>query len=90
MVRLEQLYPLPEHELTPLLARYPASTQIVWAQEEPRNMGAWTFLRLLAGREFWHGRRIKCVAREESASPATGSAAAHRREQSRLVDLALA
>ncbi|MGE0455057.1 MAG: 2-oxoglutarate dehydrogenase E1 component [Vicinamibacteria bacterium] len=90
VVRIEQLYPLPEHELTPLLARYPASTQIVWAQEEPRNMGAWTFLRLLAGREFWHGRRIKCVAREESASPATGSAAAHRREQSQLVDLALA
>jgi len=90
VVRLEQLYPLPEHELKPLLARYPASTQIVWAQEEPRNMGAWTFLRLLAGREFWHGRRIKCVAREESASPATGSAAAHKHEQARLVELALA
>jgi 2-oxoglutarate dehydrogenase E1 component len=52
-------------------------------------MGAWTFLGLNAER-LWPGRRVGCVARAESASPATGSASAHKREQQQLVEEALA
>ncbi len=89
VVRLEQLYPVPDRELQELLRDYPERTELLWVQEEPRNMGAWTFLRLLAGKDFWGGRRVRCVAREESASPATGSAAAHEREQRALVEHAL-
>jgi 2-oxoglutarate dehydrogenase E1 component len=89
LVRLEQLYPVPARELQALLRGYPERTQLVWVQEEPRNMGAWTFLRLLAGKDFWGGRRVRCVAREESATPATGSASWHEREQQALVEHAL-
>jgi len=89
VVRLEQLYPFPERELQALLSAYPERTSLVWVQEEPRNMGAWTFLRLLAGKEFWGGRRVRCIARDESASASTGSAAAHKREQQALVEHAV-
>jgi 2-oxoglutarate dehydrogenase E1 component len=89
VVRLEQLYPVPDRELQELLRAYPERTELVWVQEEPRNMGAWTFLRLLAGKDFWGGRRVRCVAREESASPAAGSVASHEREQRALVEHAL-
>ena len=87
IARIEQLYPVPARELQPLLAEYLEQTPIVWVQEEPRNMGAWTFLRLLA--DFWGERRVRCIAREESASPATGSPAAHKREQQGLIEAAL-
>ena len=89
VLRLEQLYPPPDRELAAALGRYPESSRLVWVQEEPRNMGAWTFLGLAAD-HLWPGRDVTCVSRPESASPATGSAAAHRREQARLVDEALA
>jgi 2-oxoglutarate dehydrogenase E1 component len=89
IARLEQLYPVPGRELQPLLAEYPERTPLVWVQEEPRNMGAWAFLRLLAGKDFWGERRVRCVAREESASPATGSPSAHKREQQALIEAAL-
>jgi len=88
VLRLEQLYPLPDRELQAALGRYPADVPITWVQEEPRNMGAWTFLGLNSER-LWPGRSVGCVAREESASPATGSGAAHKREQQQLVDEAL-
>jgi len=90
VARIEQLYPEPAGELATLLTSYPESTRVVWVQEEPRNMGAWTFLRLLAEKGFWCGRAVECVAREESASPASGSGATHRREQAGLVEAALA
>jgi 2-oxoglutarate dehydrogenase E1 component len=89
LLRLEQLYPLPDRELQAALERYPSDVPITWVQEEPRNMGAWTFLGLNAER-LWPGRRVGCVARAESASPATGSASAHKREQQQLVEEALA
>jgi 2-oxoglutarate dehydrogenase E1 component len=89
VVRLEQLYPFPERELADLRAAHSAGAHFVWAQEEPRNMGAWPFLRQLDA-AVWGGRRVACVAREESASPATGSAAGHKQEQARLVEQALA
>ena len=45
IVRLEQLYPFPEAEFAAVLARYPNAPHVIWAQEEPRNMGAWAFAR---------------------------------------------
>jgi 2-oxoglutarate dehydrogenase E1 component len=83
LVRVEQLYPLDPEELNKALARYPESAKLVWVQEEPFNMGAWYYLRAR-----YSLRRISCVSRPESASPATGSAAAHRYEQQLLMDQA--
>ena len=89
IIRLEQLYPLSRSELDAALAPYANGTPLFWVQEDPWNMGAWYFLcaRLpgMLGGRFPLG----CVAREESASPATGSHASHKLEQSRLLDEAL-
>ncbi len=87
ILRVEQLYPWAEEELAEVLARYPTAREIVWVQEEPTNMGAlqflWPRLEKLAGK-----RALRAVARPESASPATGSSAAHRIEQLRLMEQA--
>ncbi len=93
LVRLEQVYPFPEAELIAELANYPHATELVWCQEEPQNMGAWTFLdRRLENLLTQTGNRIKrplYVGRPEAASPATGSLKRHNAEQSALVSKAL-
>jgi 2-oxoglutarate dehydrogenase E1 component len=85
---LEQLYPFPETELAAELDRFRGARDIVWVQEEPANMGALSFavprIEPLA-----RGRHVRTVKRSASASPATGSAKAHRLEQATLLDLAL-
>jgi 2-oxoglutarate dehydrogenase E1 component len=90
VVRLEQFYPFPQKRLRDVLAKYPAARKLVWAQEEPKNMGGWTFVEqrlesLLPGCE-----RAVYVGRSPSASPATGSYAIHQAEQAKLVAEALA
>ena len=84
IVRIEQLYPLRVEALEAEIGRYPALEALVWVQDEPANMGAATFLRpvleTLAG-----DRTFRCVSREASASPATGSHKAHAIEQERLL-----
>jgi 2-oxoglutarate decarboxylase len=89
IVRLEQFYPFPQKRLREVLAKYPAAKQLVWTQEEPKNMGGWTFVEqrlesLLSGCE-----RALYVGRSPSASPATGSYAIHQLEQAKLVAEAL-
>jgi 2-oxoglutarate dehydrogenase E1 component len=82
LVRLEQVYPFPAWKLAQILARYP-NAEIVWVQEEPRNMGAWTFVH-----GMWSGalaefgtqvgnRPIRYVGREIGSSPAVGSTKLH-------------
>ena len=87
LVRLEQAYPFPVEPLEEELERF-GGAEVVWAQEEPENMGAGrSVLRNMRDRlgvEAW------LVARPESASPATGSLTLHRKEQSELLDRALA
>jgi multifunctional 2-oxoglutarate metabolism enzyme len=89
VVRVEQLYPWPETELLVVLDRYPNVHEVCWVQEEPANMGAWNYVhgklhRLLRGRA-----ELRHVARKASASPASGSAKIHDREQRELVVAAL-
>jgi 2-oxoglutarate dehydrogenase complex dehydrogenase (E1) component-like enzyme len=73
IIRVEQLYPIPENEITEALASYPNVEQVWWAQEEPENMGPAAFalprLRVLARERA----EVRWVAREPSASSATGS-----------------
>ncbi len=80
IVRLEQLYPLRLELIEAALKRYPASAPVIWVQEEPENMGAWRFLRVQWGESLF-GRSFRGVTRPASASPATGSGAAHKLEQ---------
>ncbi|MBC8066883.1 MAG: 2-oxoglutarate dehydrogenase E1 component [Deltaproteobacteria bacterium] len=85
LVRIEQLYPFPRAQLLEALGRYGQATELVWAQEEPVNMGAWPFLRPLL--EGLAGKlSLRAVARAESASPATGSLQSHELENKMLLD----
>ncbi len=84
IVRLEQLYPLAPGPLAGALEPFDPQAPVLWVQEEPENMGAWRYLRVQWG-ELLHGRRFSGVHRPASASPATGSGAAHKLEQAELV-----
>ena len=87
LVRLEQIYPFPGEEIARVLSRYPAGAEIVWAQEEPRNMGAWRFVReaFLDGQADAGGRQPRYIGRKASASPAPGSHKLHVAEQEAIV-----
>jgi 2-oxoglutarate dehydrogenase complex dehydrogenase (E1) component-like enzyme len=88
IVRIEQFYPLANAVLEDALASYDAGTPAVWVQEEPENMGAWTYWRVRFGSSWLDRFPLSVVARAASASPATGSAAAHEREQAELLQRA--
>jgi len=88
LCRVEELYPFPLAALRDLRARHPEA-EVVWAQEEARNMGAWTFVNDRLRREEEHEIRPRYVGRPESASPATGYQEIHRREQERVVHEAM-
>ena len=92
VVRLERYYPFPVEELSEVLRAYPVTAELVWAQEEPANMGAWRFVRprFLDGdmKGFEH-RSPTYAGRDASASPAPGSHKVHVREQDELIAKAL-
>ena len=83
IIRVEQLYPLAENRLREMLKPFPKAAKLVWCQEEPQNMGAWTFIEPRFRRIFC--TEIAYAGREASASPAVGALARHKREQARLV-----
>jgi 2-oxoglutarate dehydrogenase E1 component len=89
IVRLEQYYPLSD-ALPRALARYREATPVVWVQEAPRNMGGWYFVNARKHEIFGGRHPLSVVSRPESASPATGSKAAHDLEQKMLIDEAFA
>ncbi len=91
IIRIEQYYPLKEECLVNALSSYQPGTDLAWVQEEPTNMGAWSFMKVrfgdcLADNQF----RLRRLSRVESASPSTGSASAHKLEQDELVESAFA
>ena len=90
IVRLEQLYPLSDEDLQAVLAHYADGVHVVWVQEEPENMGAWTFLRFRFGDHLFGRSPFSGVTRPASASPATGSGSAHKLEQAELLKEAFA
>ncbi|MEY3172762.1 MAG: 2-oxoglutarate dehydrogenase component [Planctomycetota bacterium] len=85
IVRIEQLYPFPTAALEAVLEAYPASTSYFWVQEEPRNQGAWGFLRMRFGERLLDRYAFRGISRPEAASPATGSAHSHRIEQQTIL-----
>ncbi|HVT43784.1 MAG TPA: multifunctional oxoglutarate decarboxylase/oxoglutarate dehydrogenase thiamine pyrophosphate-binding subunit/dihydrolipoyllysine-residue succinyltransferase subunit [Thermoanaerobaculia bacterium] len=87
--RLEQYYPWPQAALQSLLERYPNATDIVWVQEEPRNMGAWDFLDEKVIAMLRDGQTLRYLGRPLSASPSTGSHRRHEEQQKALVGAAL-
>ena len=81
IVRLEQLYPFPKNQVEQLILKYGKDTTYIWAQEEPENMGAWSFIL-----RFWNFGPIQCCARHSSASPASGSPKVHEIRHKEIID----
>jgi 2-oxoglutarate dehydrogenase E1 component len=92
ILRIEQLYAFPKEALAGALAPY-TNAEVVWCQEEPANMGAWTFVdrrieAVLRGLDI-KAKRPEYAGRDEAASPATGQAKVHAQQQESLVGAAL-
>ncbi|NBX25061.1 MAG: 2-oxoglutarate dehydrogenase E1 component [Planctomycetes bacterium] len=87
IVRVEQLHPFPADELKPVLDRF-AKAEVMWVQDEPRNMGAWRFIQ---GKMMDHfpTRSVGYIGRPDSASPAVGSLKMHTQQQERILTEAL-
>ena len=89
LVRVEELYPWPHEAIVRIMDLYPAIEQVVWAQEEPKNQGAWTYvqprLRASAGASVG----VRYVGRPERASPAEGYMDAHQAEQARIIAMVM-
>ncbi|HEX7630123.1 MAG TPA: 2-oxoglutarate dehydrogenase E1 component, partial [Candidatus Methylomirabilis sp.] len=90
VARLEQVAPFPADEVQALLDAYPHLRRLVWVQEEPENMGAWTWLQPQLARLCRGGVILQVVARPPSSSPAEGSASRHAATQQALVAAAFA
>jgi 2-oxoglutarate dehydrogenase E1 component len=90
IIRLEELYPLNEALLHEVFGFYAEGTPVVWVQEEPENMGAWRYLHNKYCDKFLGRHPFSRVSRAASASPATGSASTHKREQEQIINQAFA
>ncbi|MEO8207298.1 MAG: 2-oxoglutarate dehydrogenase E1 component, partial [Chthoniobacterales bacterium] len=84
LVRVEQMYPLHEKEVARICKGYKNAKQVVWCQEEPQNMGAWTFIQPRFNKIL--GREIAYSGRAASASPAVGASSIHKKQQVELVN----
>ena len=92
IIRLEEIYPFPSELLKKELQKYKLE-EIIWCQEESKNMGAWFFIRDYIDEIFNElniNIKLKYAGRVASASPATGYASYHKEEQKKLIDEALA
>jgi len=85
IIRVEQFYPFPKNLLSEQLSRYSTATDIRWVQEEPENMGGWSFMEPRLLKLLGPKQALRYVGRPASASPATGSHTIHQMEQQRLV-----
>jgi 2-oxoglutarate dehydrogenase E1 component len=86
IIRIEELYPFPVTEIRALLETYKNAQETVWLQEEPCNMGAWSFVQPRLRKLLRAEQRLRYVGRPEMASPAEGWADVHAAEQRRLVE----
>jgi multifunctional 2-oxoglutarate metabolism enzyme len=90
IVRVEQLYPVPDRQLAAVLDRYPNAEDVRWVQEEPANQGAWPFLGLELPEKLPRLVGIRRVSRRRMAAPAAGSSKVHEVEQTAILNEALA
>lgn len=89
LIRLEQFYPFPKARLQEIVSSYPNAKELFWCQEEPKNMGGWTFVSPRILGMFATSKLTRYIGRHASASPATGSYSLHDLEQKKLVSEAL-
>ena len=90
LFRIEQLYPLPKGQLEKIVAKYKNAKKHIWAQEEPKNMGAWfsvrDYIQWTLETINANNREISYIGRSPDASPATGYAKRHNSQQQEIID----
>src|SRR5699024_5481397 len=89
IARLEQFYPFPDEDVAAFFKEYINIQEVVWCQEEPRNMGAWHFVTHRISQQLQEGQKLRYAGRQASASPAAGQMKIHKREQELLIKEAL-
>ena len=89
IISLEQLYPFPFKGIQEALKKYTKLKEIVWVQEEPKNMGAWTFVEPRLNAAAPKGLSVSYIGRKRRSSPAEGDAIAHKIEQNRIITAAI-
>ena len=82
MVRIEQLFPLPAQQMRDLIKKYKNADDIVWAQEEPRNMGAYGFMMM----HFEESKSFRIASRRAYGAPAAGSSIRSKRRHQQVID----
>ncbi len=85
LIRIEQMYPFPKKQFSEILSKYSSAKEFLWVQEEPHNMGAWGFILRTVSPHLKCGK-LECIARPESASPATGSKKVHEQQQKEILE----
>jgi 2-oxoglutarate dehydrogenase E1 component len=85
IIRIEQLHPFPAKQIDQILSGYAKNAKIYWVQEEPENMGAWSYIL-----RVYKSTELELISRRSSASPATGYAKVHAKEQAEIVKKAFA
>lgn len=90
ILRVEQLYPFPHKVFAAELKKFPNATEVVWAQDEPQNQGAWFFVQHYIHENMIEGQKLGYSGRTASASPAVGYSHLHQEQQKALVDGAFA
>lgn len=88
IVRVEQLYPFPHKAFAAEMKRFPNATEVIWAQDEPQNQGAWFFVQHYIHENMVEGQKLGYAGRPASASPAVGYAHLHQEQQKALLDQA--
>lgn len=89
IARLEQFYPFPNKDVKDFLKQNKSVKDVVWCQEEPKNMGGWTFVAPRITNELQKGQKLRYAGRQASASPAAGQMKVHQAEQQRLIEEAM-
>ncbi|RDW18504.1 2-oxoglutarate dehydrogenase E1 component [Oceanobacillus arenosus] len=88
-LRLEQIYPFPKEELEKVINELPNIEEIVWVQEEPKNMGAWDFVEDYLQEHLQEGQKLRYIGRPDRSAPATGLPNVHKYEQNLIIQQAI-
>ncbi|UZJ76934.1 2-oxoglutarate dehydrogenase E1 component [Fictibacillus sp. KU28468] len=89
ILRVEQLYPFPKNEVKEILERYPHLEEVAWVQEEPKNMGSWAYIESKLRAAAPESASVKYIGRPDRSSPSGGDPDIHKKEQERIVSVAL-
>ena len=89
IIRVEEIYPFPVREIRDIISRYPNAREIVWVQEEPKNMGAWAYIEPRLEAVATKRLDVRYIGRRRRSSPAEGNPTAHKQEQARIIRDAL-